>query len=136
MKDIQILLAEDNRGDVLLVQEALAAHGISYQLHVAANGADAIQFMQHMGQLGEPPCPDLLLLDLNLPKVDGSEVLQEFRKHPSCTTTPIIVISSSDAPRDRQKIEALGVSRVFRKPTSFDAFLELGAVVKEVIDGK
>ena len=86
--------------------------------------------------MGEPdgdPCPDIVLLDLNLPKVDGPEVLTEFRKHPECARTPVIVISSSDAHKDRERMAGLGISRYFRKPSDLDGFLRLGALVREVM---
>jgi CheY-like chemotaxis protein len=132
MKEIQVLLAEDNRGDVLLVREALAAHHLSYKLHVAADGAEAVNFVARMGQPGQAPCPDIFLLDLNLPRVDGHEVLREFRRHPGCAATPVVVVSSSDSARDRQQVSALGVARYFKKPTTFDAFMQLGAIVEEL----
>jgi CheY-like chemotaxis protein len=132
MREIHVMLAEDNRGDVLLVREALAAHHIPHELHVAANGEEAIDFLARMGKHGEAPCPDILLLDLNLPRADGHEVLREFRRHAQCAATPVIVVSSSDSPRDREQVSALGVERYFKKPTSFDAFMELGAMVKEL----
>jgi CheY-like chemotaxis protein len=69
-------LAEDNPGDVLLVQKALNAHCVSHQLHVVQDGAEALDFIARMGQPGQEPCPDVMLLDLNLPKIDGSEVLR------------------------------------------------------------
>ena len=72
------------------------------------------------------------LLDLNLPKVDGPQVLREFRKHPECSDTPVIVITSSDAREDRARMEELRVARYFRKPSDYGAFLRLGAVVREV----
>lgn len=130
---LQILLIEDNRGDVILVQHALEEHHLVYELQVVSDGEEALRFIQRMGSAGEPACPDLLLLDLNLPKIGGPEILGEFRKHPACVRTPVIVVSSSDAPRDRMKMDALGVSHYFRKPTEFDAFLGLGVIVKQVV---
>jgi CheY-like chemotaxis protein len=130
-----ILLAEDNLGDVLLVQEALAAHNISHELFVVRDGGEALQFVARMGTDGQTPCPDLMLLDLNLPKVDGPAILAEFRKHPECIQTPVVVISSSDAPKDRDRIHALGVAHYFRKPSDLEAYLELGSVVKGLLEG-
>ncbi len=129
----QILLAEDNPGDVFLVQHALEEHGIEHELHVVTDGAEALAYLAQMGAAGSVPCPDLLLLDLNLPKVDGPQVLTEFRQHPECAQTPVIVVSSSNAERDRARITALGIARYFRKPTDLTAFLQLGAVVREVV---
>ena len=71
MNKLNVLLAEDNRGDVLLVQEAFAEHRIPNKLFVMRDGAEALDYIAHMGEPDETPCPDLMLLDLNLPKVDG-----------------------------------------------------------------
>jgi CheY-like chemotaxis protein len=134
MHKLKVLLAEDNRGDVLLVREALAEHGIPVDLFVMRDGGEALDYISGIGELDRTPCPDLVLLDLNLPKVDGLDILAEFRKHPQCMHTPVIVISSSDAPKDRERAGALGVTRYFRKPSDLDEFLKLGGVVREVID--
>jgi CheY-like chemotaxis protein len=134
MRKIHVLLAEDNRGDIVLVIEALAAHDIPHELQIATDGAEAMDFVMRMGTPGEQPCPDILLLDLNLPKIDGHEVLREFRRHPACETAPVIILSSSDRPADRETTRALGVTRYFKKPTTFDAFMKLGAIVKEAIE--
>jgi CheY-like chemotaxis protein len=131
---LHILLAEDNPGDILLVEQALEEHRIPHELHVVRDGAKALDLLVRMGQAGEVACPDLLLLDLNLPKVDGPQVLREFRKHPACAHTPVIVVSSSDAQRDRAQMAQLGVTRYFKKPLDLDAFLQLGAVVREVVE--
>ena len=133
---LHILLAEDNFGDVLLVRQALTEHQIDHELHVVKDGDEALQFLERMGEAGEPPCPDVLLLDLNLPKVDGPQVLQAFRKHPACAQTPVIVVTSSDAPTDRKRVEALGATAYFRKPSELSEFMRLGAVVKEVVNGR
>jgi CheY-like chemotaxis protein len=134
MRKIHILLAEDNRGDVLLVSEALLAHNIPHELRIAADGAEAMDLITRMGQPGEASCPDILLLDLNLPRIDGQEVLREFRRHPVCGSAPVIVLSSADRPADRETVRALGVTRYFKKPNRFDAFMELGAMVRETIE--
>jgi chemotaxis family two-component system response regulator Rcp1 len=128
-----ILLAEDNPGDVLLVQKALWKYHVLHQLHVVHDGAEALAWVSHIGEPGGTPQPDLLLLDLNLPKVDGRQILSEFRKHPGCSESPVIAVTSSDAPRDRARMDELGVARYFRKPMEYDAFLQLGAVVRDVV---
>jgi chemotaxis family two-component system response regulator Rcp1 len=134
VRKIDVLLAEDNQGDVLLVSEALVAHNIPHNLRVAIDGAEAMDFVARMGKPGEAPCPDIFLLDLNLPKIDGHEVLRKFRRHPDCTTTPVIILSSSDRTSDREKVSALGVTRYFKKPTKLEAFMQLGAIVKDAIE--
>ena len=133
---LHILLVEDNIGDIMLVRYALEEHFIPHELHIIKDGAEAVAFLTRMGQPGQPPCPELILLDLNLPKITGHDILRELRKHPECAATPIIVVTSSDAPKDRARIAEFGIARYFRKPSSFDAFLQLGAVVREVVGGK
>ena len=128
---LRILLAEDNIADVLLVQKALEEHRIAHELHVVRDGAEALAFLARMGQ-GQLPCPDVVLLDLNLPKVDGSTVLSAFRRYPQCVDTPVVVVTSSDAELDRARMAELGATRYFKKPTDLDAYLQLGAVVREV----
>jgi CheY-like chemotaxis protein len=136
MNPVRILLAEDNPGDVLLVKDALTSHKIPHELHVVKDGDEALAFIENMGEPDGIPCPDVMLLDLNLPKVDGPEVLTRFRKHPECSQTPVIVITSSDAHRDRQRMAQFGIARYFRKPSDLNEFLKLGAVVLEVVEGK
>jgi CheY-like chemotaxis protein len=136
MNRLRILLAEDNAGDVLLVREALAKYEIPHELHVVRDGGEALAFVARIGEDSEDnttPCPELLLLDLNLPKADGPTVLAAFRRHPLCAHTPVIAISSSDAVTDRERLARLGVSRYFRKPMELDKFLELGAVIRELM---
>ena len=108
MRPLQILLAEDNRADILLVREALTEHAVIHELHVVKDGAEAIQFLVRIGHVDGPPCPDLMLLDMNLPKAEGSQVLSAFRKHPECAQTPVIVVSSSDSPKDKELMQHLG----------------------------
>jgi len=136
MNPLQILLAEDNLGDILLVKDALASHEIPHDLHVVRDGDEALAFIEHMGGPDRIRCPDVMLLDLNLPKVDGAEILSKFRQHPLCGETPVIVITSSDALRDRERIAKFGIARYFRKPSDLNEFLKLGAVVLEVVGGK
>ncbi len=130
-----ILLAEDNSGDVILVQEALAAHHIENTLHVVTDGQKALDFVATMGEAQSAPCPDLMLLDMNLPKADGVAVLAAFREHKPCAHTPVIIVSSSDSPKDRSRVAVLGVNHYFRKPPDFDEFMKLGQVVKELLEG-
>ncbi len=130
---LQIVLAEDNPGDILLVREALQVHHVDHELHVLRDGGEALIFVARMGQEGGTPCPDIMLLDMNLPKVDGPDVLAEFRKHPACTRTPVIVITSSDTQRDRDRMAGLGITAYFRKPSNLDAFMQLGAMVRDAV---
>jgi CheY-like chemotaxis protein len=127
---IRIFLAEDNPADVDLVREALREFQIEHELWWAADGQEAKRFIERMGATPESPCPDLIMLDLNLPLVSGHELIALFRQHPNCVHTPIIVVTSSDSRKDRDKSAELG-ARHFRKPSDLGEFLELGAVVRE-----
>lgn len=130
-KTLAILLAEDNGGDVFLVRRALEEHAIPHTLEVVPDGARAIDLIGKLGE--EKPCPDLFLLDLNLPSADGHQVLREFRRHPRCQSTPVIVVSSSDAPGDKAAISKLGIAGYFRKPSGLDEFMKLGEVIRGVM---
>jgi CheY-like chemotaxis protein len=131
-RPLQILLAEDNQGDIFLIAEALSNHRVKHRLHVVRDGEAALQFFEKMGDAGIPR-PDLLMLDLNLPKVEGDVVLENFRGRPDCRRTPVIVVTSSDAPRDRERVSRLGISGYFRKPSDLAEFMRLGEVVKGVV---
>ena len=127
-KPLQILLAEDNRGDVFLIREALSKHNVAHELHVVCDGEEALRFIESIGE--GHPCPDVFLLDLNLPRVEGDEVLQSFRQHPQCARTPVIVVTSSDAPKDHERVARIGITSYFRKPTDLEDYMKLGEVVK------
>jgi CheY-like chemotaxis protein len=128
-----ILLVEDNRGDIVVLQLSLRKHRIEHTLHVLNDGDEALNYIARMGQ--NVPFPDLLLLDLNLPKVDGSDVLRAFRRRPDCAHVPVIVLTSSDAQSDREQMAALGISYYFKKPTNLDSFMEIGSVVGRFLSG-
>ncbi|MCU1327768.1 MAG: response regulator receiver protein [Bryobacterales bacterium] len=126
---MQILLVEDNPGDVLLVRMALDHHQVSHHLTLARDGAEAIEIIQTMGGDNGPPCPDLMLMDLHLDKIEGTEVIAAFRQHPSCVETPVVVLTSSAEPGELGSLARFGVKLYFQKPYDFDHFMELGKVV-------
>ena len=130
-KPLVVFLAEDNRGDAFLVREALNEHGLQHQLILAEDGDQAVKFLEEIGK--SEPCPDIILLDLNLPKREGAEVLHLFREHPECSFVPVIVITSSDSPRDRARAAELEANYYFRKPSEFEEFMKLGELVKSAI---
>ena len=127
---IRIFLAEDNPADVDLVREALREYEVEHELWLAADGQEAKRFIERIGTGPEWPCPDLIMLDLNLPLVSGHELIALFRQHKHCVRTPIIVVTSSDSRSDRDKSAAFW-AWYFRKPSELGEFLELGAVVRE-----
>ncbi len=133
MKPIKVLLAEDNAGDVYLVEEAFRTHRLPYELHVVKNGKEAGDYLNRMGTVPDVPCPDVFLVDLNLPQGDGHELLTTFRSHPQCRFSPVVIITSSDAPNDRARAQQMGASAYFRKPSDLDEFMELGALVARLL---
>ena len=127
---LNLLLAEDNLPDVLLVEEAIRSQNLPIDVHVAADGQKAIEFIESAERDENAPCPHFLLLDLNLPKRDGFEVLRRLRASEKCNTVPAVIITSSDSPSDVSQAAALGAG-YFRKPPSYDEFLKLGQVLKQ-----
>jgi CheY-like chemotaxis protein len=136
MKAIHVFVAEDNEGDVFLVKEALRFHNLEFHLHLAADGLAAIRYIEDLDHRPEATCPDVFVLDLNLPKADGHDVLNTLRAHPKCARVPVIIVTSSDAPEDRRRAELLGVTHYFRKPSDLTEFMALGAVIRDAITGK
>jgi chemotaxis family two-component system response regulator Rcp1 len=130
----RILLAEDNDGDVFLVRRALEKRGLPHELVLAHNGEEALVWLDlHAGNAAEGLPPDLILLDLNLPRVDGGQLLSHIRKTDSFAHTPVIVLTSSDSPKDRQMALELGANRYFRKPTDLASFMDLGRIIEETL---
>ena len=127
----KIILAEDNPGDVFLVRRALDFHRIEYDLSVAANGEEAI-LLVGKAQNGELSI-DLMLVDLNLPRYDGGQIVAAARAGTRLEKTPIIVLTSSDSPHDRYRVAQLGANLYFRKPADLNSFMKLGKLVKDCI---
>jgi two-component system, chemotaxis family, response regulator Rcp1 len=130
----RILLAEDNDGDVFLVRRALEKRGLLHELVLAHNGEEALVWLDHhTGDRNGDARPDLILLDLNLPRVDGGQILSHIRKSDSFARTPVIVLTSSDSPKDRQMALELGANLYFRKPTDLASFMDLGRIIEETL---
>jgi len=129
-----VLLAEDNPMDAFLVMEAVKLYELPVVVHVLEDGEKAFAFIETVESDDVAPCPAIALLDLNLPKRDGIEILQRIRQSPKCGRIPVIIVTSSDSPKDQAETARLGANRYFRKPADYDEFLKLGAVLKEVIE--
>jgi CheY-like chemotaxis protein len=136
-KTRKIILAEDNPGDVFLVRRALNQHLAkgenSFTLLLAKDGEEAIRILEQAEE-GQDPI-DLMLIDLNLPRRDGGEVLNRLRKMHHLAGIPVIVMTSSDSPHDRKRCMELGANRYFQKPTELNRFMEIGRIVADLIDG-
>lgn len=120
---VKILLVEDNPADVGLVEEAFRDGKLTYELFVAENGVLAIDFLKHRGKFIDSPMPDLILLDLNLPKKDGREVLEEVKNDPLLRELPVIVLTTSDDEADVHRAYGLHANCYLTKPVDVDEFM-------------
>lgn len=124
-----IFIAEDNPADVYLLRESLSLTDPTAVMTVAQDGEEAIEFVEGRGRFTGRPLPDLVVLDLNLPKSDGMEVLRRLRADPQFNTIPVVILSSSDSPADRGLGAALGAESFLTKPADLDLYLNLGGVL-------
>ncbi|HEY1340441.1 MAG TPA: response regulator [Bryobacteraceae bacterium] len=131
----EILLAEDNAADITLVREALREHRLDCALHVMRDGAQAIAFLERLDADPGEPRLDLVLVDMHLPKRDGEDILRRLRSTERYAQTPVIVMTASDSPDDRQRAEKHAALHYFRKPSSLTEFIELGAIVRSILGG-
>jgi len=130
-RPIEILLVEDSPSDALLTREALNTSKLLNKLHVVDNGVDAIAFLRREGPFASVPRPDLILLDLNLPKMDGREVLREIKADGDLKIIPVVVLTSSDAEEDILKSYNLSANCYITKPVEFDKFVKVVRSIRE-----
>jgi two-component system, chemotaxis family, response regulator Rcp1 len=126
---IEVLLVEDSPGDVRLTREAFKDAKVHINLHVASDGAEAMAFLWREGKHANAPRPDLILLDLNLPKKDGREVLAEIKESPTLKSIPVVVLTTSASEEDILKSYQLHANCYITKPVDLDGFLK---VVKNI----
>jgi CheY-like chemotaxis protein len=138
-KPIPVLLIEDNPTDVFVITQVLKQSGLEEGLQVASDGAQAMDLWQSIQAQNEANhnaheiCPTLVLLDLNIPKVSGREILAHIRSSPHCGSVPVVVVTSSDSPEDLAAIRALNASAYFRKPIDLSDFMELGRLIAQTL---
>lgn len=128
----EILLAEDNPADVYLIREALSEHGVEFKMRVVSDGRELLRIITGEEPNAETKNLKLIILDLNLPRHDGIEILERLRDT-DLAHVPVVVLTSSDSPRDRQLATSLGAARFLRKPSGLEQFLSLGAVFKDLL---
>jgi len=128
---IEVLLVEDSPGDVRLTQEAFREANKAIHLHVASDGVEAMAFLKREGVYARAPRPELILLDLNLPKMDGREVLAHIKENPDLKTIPTVILTTSEAEADIVKSYQLQANCYLSKPVQLDAF---EALVKSIND--
>jgi CheY-like chemotaxis protein len=122
---IEVLLVEDNSGDVRLTQEAFKDAKVHINLHVAPDGAEAMIFLRREGKHAKAARPDLILLDLNLPKKDGREVLGEIKESPSLKTIPVVILTTSASEADILQSYQKHANCYITKPVNLDGFLKV-----------
>ncbi len=130
-RPVEILLVEDNPGDVRLTIEALHESKVRNTLSVATDGVEALAFLRREGRYGGAPRPDLILLDLNLPKMDGREVLAAIKADQELRTIPVVILTTSHAEQDILKSYNLHANCYITKPVDLDQFI---TVVKSIED--
>ena len=143
-KPVHVLLVEDNPGDVRLTREALKDAKLAINLHVVGDGLEAMAFLRHEGDYASKPRPDLVLLDLNLPKKDGREVLADIKNDVDLRRIPVVVITTSKAEEDILKSYDLHANCYITKPLDLDQFVIVVhsieqfwlTIVKLPVDGK
>jgi two-component system response regulator len=119
--------------DALLVREAIRVESLPLEVHIASDGELALAFVKRAEQDPEAPSPHLLLLDLNLPKIDGFEVLRRIRSIDKFKSIPALIITSSDSPADRSQAAQFGAS-YFRKPVTYEEFIKIGAFLRGFLE--
>ena len=132
---LDIVLVEDNPVDVAILRRVLDTYGFTYHLRILEDGERALRFFDHLAQQAFPAPPDVLLLDLRLPRVSGQEVLQRLKALPACARMRTIVVSGVDDVPTRLEMGRLGAEAFFVKPNTFTAFMELGDIITTVVCG-
>ncbi|WP_251330964.1 response regulator [Haloplanus pelagicus] len=128
---VEILLAEDNPGDVKLTRKALEKGRLANNLHVVNDGVETMQFLRGEGPYTETPRPDLVLLDLNMPRKDGREVLEEIKGSEDLKRIPVVVLTSSEAEEDVIKSYERHANAYLTKPVDFDGFIDVVSTLEE-----
>ena len=131
LQPIEVLLIEDDPGDELMTREAFEENRIGNRLHVARDGAEALDFLYQRGEHAQAPRVDLILLDLNLPKYDGRQILEHIRSDPGLTHTPVVILTTSSAEEDIMSSYKLHANAFVTKPVDVNRFI---AAVRQIDD--
>ena len=132
----RILVVEDNPGDIQLLRLALKNAHLDCHLTVLEDGAEAWAFVRQQGKYADTEAPDLLVLDLNVPKYDGVEILEAMRANPAFDQVRVAVLSSSASQREREKLEQYRISRYITKPIDLEEFMQIGMSLKQILSGE
>lgn len=128
---IDVLLVDDDPGDTLMIREAFEHNKVNNALDCVADGVQAMQYLRRQGEYANAPRPDLILLDLNLPRKDGREVLAEIKSDPALATIPVVVLTTSHAEEDVLKSYQLHANAYVTKPVDFERFIEVVRQIDE-----
>jgi len=128
---IDVLLVDDDPGDTLMIREAFEHNKVKNELQCVSDGVQAMQFLRREGEYANAPRPDLILLDLNLPRKDGREVLAEIKGDPQLVTIPVVVLTTSHAEEDVLKSYQLHANAYVTKPVDFERFIEVVRQIDE-----
>jgi len=128
---VDVLLVEDDPGDVVLIKEAFEYNKVHNALHVVSDGVEALDFLYRRGEYDGAPRPDLVLLDLNLPRKDGREVLEEVKADRDLRTIPVVVLTTSEAEEDIVRSYDLHANAYVTKPVDFDRFIEVVRLIDD-----
>ena len=129
-------MVEDNPSDVFLIREALKLAEVDGHIEIAIDGEMAIQALQDAEHDESAMCPDLIILDINLPRRKGSDVLRHMRISSRCAQAKVLVVTSSDSSRDREEMSSLGTDAYFRKPSNYAGFMKLGPLARNLLKGE
>jgi two-component system, chemotaxis family, response regulator Rcp1 len=129
----RVLVIEDNSSDVFLLERALHQQDLRFELIHLADGGEALAFIRRDGAYADAPIPHLILVDLNLSRYSGEDVLREIRDAKHLAGVPVCAWSSSQSHRDRARLMGLGVARFVTKPSGLDQFMEIGKLIKDLL---
>jgi CheY-like chemotaxis protein len=124
-RPLEVLLVEDDPGDTLMIREAFDQHDVIHSLHAVVDGVEAMEFLHKRGTYADKPRPDLILLDLNLPRKDGREVLKEVKGDPRLRAIPIVVLTTSDSDEDILRSYDLHANAYVTKPVDLERFMDV-----------
>jgi CheY-like chemotaxis protein len=130
-RPVEVLLVEDDPGDVMMTREAFQDYKLHNQLHVVSDGAEAMEFLRQEGEHAGRPRPDLVLLDLNLPRMDGRQVLEAIKSDPELASIPVVVLTTSENEDDVLRSYSLHANAYVTKPVDFARFIE---VIRQIDD--
>ena len=131
---IRIAVVEDNPADVYILRKALQKIGLRFTVDHLQDGEAALDFFLRQGKYAAAQSPDVVILDLNLPRINGDEILRRIRLSPDLRDLPVIVLSTSDAAEDRQKMAALGVASYFVKSGDLSIYLAVGRAIQKMMN--